>query len=112
VALMRPGVDVTSIEVTRALDSDDDGTDDNHQVGGGSSAEQIIDPGIRRIRNKRLLSAIKKLNMCFLVIFVAFVVWTIASSHGNGNARVEAIAANQTTFSNFSSQVSRIHFSA
>lgn len=59
----------------------------------------------RKQRYKLFLSVLQKVNMCFLVLFVAFFVWTISVNRADGYSGVDGYGWNRSRLINSTNEV-------
>lgn len=60
---------------------------------------------VRKQRYKLFLSVLQKVNMCFLVLFVAFFVWTISVNRADGYSGVDGYVWNHSRLINSTNEV-------
>lgn len=66
--------------------------------------------GTRTRRYKLILNIVQKVNMCFLVLFIGYFVWTVSANHANRFSGVDGSAWNQSGVTNTSVEVSHTSY--
>jgi len=108
---MRPGEQISVARVaSQCKNAEHDGHADDideerAQTVSSATSDQRTFVSNRKRRYKLFLSVLQKVNMCFLVLFMAYFVWTISANHAEEYSGIEGSSWNHSHLINSTNEV-------